>query len=332
MKRINSHGFAISTMLYGLLIISSLIIFMLLEMMVFNKKSSSDFVNQVEKELNKFSDRVITNAPVIVPEKASAYTYNSSTCTTGNEAGCLATNCYNNNAANSCPAGTIINYKVKEGEIVTFHVVTDLGTKLVLQSQRNIVYNTPWNSAAADNSRGPMTILPILENATSSWVNVNELVYQPGNTKFEWVGSSFVTPTHSMGCSLQNVGGSCAKDSYVLAARRARARLLTFWEAINLGCYTFPGEKRCPVWLYNYLYHSVDNGGTANENSYQFDIDNKGYWLLSVSSTRDANAWTITTDSDNNDGLRSDITTSREYGARAVVEVNKSSVKSQIEG
>lgn len=57
MKEINNKGFAISTMLYGLLIIGALIIFMLLSIISFTKKSSTDFINQVEKELNEFAEK-----------------------------------------------------------------------------------------------------------------------------------------------------------------------------------------------------------------------------------------------------------------------------------
>lgn len=56
MKKLNNQGFAISTMLYGLLIIAVLIIFMLLSIISFTKKSSTDFVNQVEQELNAFAE------------------------------------------------------------------------------------------------------------------------------------------------------------------------------------------------------------------------------------------------------------------------------------
>lgn len=48
-------GFAITTMLYGLLIIASLVTFMLLGLVSFNKKSSSNFVNDVEDEMLTYS-------------------------------------------------------------------------------------------------------------------------------------------------------------------------------------------------------------------------------------------------------------------------------------
>ena len=39
-----------------------------------------------------------------------AYTYNSSSCVTGEEETCVETSCYENSSVGSCPAGTIIKY------------------------------------------------------------------------------------------------------------------------------------------------------------------------------------------------------------------------------
>ncbi len=47
----NKKGFAISTMLYGLLIISVIVVFMFVSLANFNTKSNGDFVEEVEKEL-----------------------------------------------------------------------------------------------------------------------------------------------------------------------------------------------------------------------------------------------------------------------------------------
>ena len=56
-------GFAITTMLYGLLIIAALVTFMLLSLVGFNKKSSSDFVSDVEKELLTYSSTLKSTCP-----------------------------------------------------------------------------------------------------------------------------------------------------------------------------------------------------------------------------------------------------------------------------
>lgn len=55
-NKIGNKGFAITTMLYGLLIIAILVIFMLLSLVSFNKKSTNDFVKGVENELNAFAN------------------------------------------------------------------------------------------------------------------------------------------------------------------------------------------------------------------------------------------------------------------------------------
>lgn len=49
----NNRGFAISTIIYGLLILSSAILFLLLGTMSFTREENRDFVEEIEKELNE---------------------------------------------------------------------------------------------------------------------------------------------------------------------------------------------------------------------------------------------------------------------------------------
>jgi len=49
----NEKGFAISTILYGILMMAMLIMTLLIGTMAFSRKSNVDFVNKIEEELNK---------------------------------------------------------------------------------------------------------------------------------------------------------------------------------------------------------------------------------------------------------------------------------------
>ncbi|MBR4619023.1 MAG: hypothetical protein IKO49_06930 [Bacilli bacterium] len=55
MKRLNNKGFAISTIFYSIIIIAVLIMAMLYSTLIFRKKSSNDFVDTMENNLNKDS-------------------------------------------------------------------------------------------------------------------------------------------------------------------------------------------------------------------------------------------------------------------------------------
>ena len=55
MKRLNNRGFAISTLLYGLMLMSLLIVFALLGNLGTSRQNTSSFVDKVEDELNRFS-------------------------------------------------------------------------------------------------------------------------------------------------------------------------------------------------------------------------------------------------------------------------------------
>ena len=230
-----------------------------------------------------------------------AYTYNSSTCVTGEESTCVETSCYENSSVGSCPAGTIIKYAVNDTEKKYFHVLHDDGETMTLQQRENTVYNTAWYSSSADNSKGPLTILPALESATSGWTNVNDQTYTMGTTTFK-------TNAYT-GCA----SSECTTNTYTLGQRTGKARMITMQEAIALGCTI--RERSCPNFMYNYLKESTSYGGTVNDTT---GGDNSIYWTMSANSSDTNDAWYVA-----HSGFVYYGTASASGGARAVVVVSK---------
>ena len=278
----------------------------------------------VQDALDELSDKSkLKNRKNIV----EAYTYNqtigaSNYCVTGDEETCVETTCYQNKTSGSCPAGTIIVYKVNDNKTVRFHVMYDNGDTLTMQSQRNTIYNTEWIDAAdyaaentdgticsytSCNDEGPITILNALESATAGWTNVNTLTYTIGTTTFKT--NAFT------GCSSYS---ECTTNTYTLSERSAKARMITLQEAAILGCTTT--SKSCPVWLYNYLSTSTENGGTISDTYVGPNGNtNDGYWLITANNSHAFYVWNI-----NFRGYTGyNDTVNGDRGARAVVEINK---------
>lgn len=53
---LNNKGFAISTVLYSLLVMAMLILFLLIGNLSFERRSTNDLVNTIKDELNFFVD------------------------------------------------------------------------------------------------------------------------------------------------------------------------------------------------------------------------------------------------------------------------------------
>ncbi len=230
------------------------------------------------------------------------YSYNetgSNLCITGNESTCKETTCYRSGI---CKAGDIIDYKVNDSETIRFHVMFDDCGTLTMQSQKNTVYHVSWYNES-DISNGPYTILSKLETETNDWSNVNDLTYSLGTTVFK--KNSYT------GCNPYN---SCAINDYTLDNRTGKSRMLSLQEATVLGCTHV--SQSCPVWMYNYLYNSISNGGTADDPSYYLNL---AYWTVSTVRYYSNLAWYI----DNGGKILYGNVSYSHYGARAVVEVSK---------
>ena len=237
----------------------------------------------------------------------AAYTYSTSSsnkCITGEELTCEKTTCYQQKTSGSCPAGTIVKYKVNDTTIMNFHVMFDNGSTMTMQSQRTIIYNVKWYEEGGNNTSGPINVLSALEDVTDGWSNVNNQTYTLGTT-------SFKTNAYT-GCSTYN---SCASNIYTLSARTGRARIISLQEAVALGCTST--SSSCPIWMYNYMSSSTSYSGTENDTGN--GTNNKAYWTLQARDGGNLSAiWNIGTS-----GSVGSLSYANAVGARAVVVVSK---------
>ncbi len=171
-------------------------------------------------------------------------------CVTGKESTCVELT----KRPNTYETGTIIKYKVNDTKELYFHVMFDEKDTLLLQQRENTVYNIAWYAGSTnDNTKGSLTILTSLEDATSEWSNVLNQTYTLGTTVFK--DNAFTA------CNWVSV--SCSSSKYTLKERTAKARMISPQETKALGCTS--KYQSCPVWMYNYLHDSTSYGGTVNQ-------------------------------------------------------------------
>ena len=282
-------------------------------------KSNLDFPTG-KQALTKIDSNVIQAYNYQEDKTATNY------CINGEEETCEKTTCLENSDANSCTQGTIVRYAVSDTENHYFYVLHDDGATLTLQQRENTVKNVPWISKEdyiaaggteaeygtdGNNTKGPITAITKLEEATKTWSNVNDMTYQMGTTNFN--GTNAFT-----GCtSDSNYKITCSVNTYnsdeatlTFPKRTAKARMITAQEASSTSCLvwkdgltdsTIMGNSinaynvgSCPDWVHNYLYQSTSYGGSYNDNTVNKDgIYNYNYWIMSAISSSSAGVWTV---------------------------------------
>ena len=293
----------------------------------YSNESSKLVADNVQEAIDEVYDKSFSKTPIAAYE----YSEQDPKCINGEEKNCVKTDCYKK--GKTCEQGTVIKYYVNDSEFHYFYVLRDDGIKITMQQRENTIRNIAWHAGENNNSKGPDTILPQLEAATSTWVNVNVLEYELGVTTLydnAYTGCTY-TADYKIKCETNTYTNS------VLGTRKARARMITALEASATGCLVWKDEKinpniippsidannrgSCPRWMYNYLYQSTSYGGNYNS-----DIVNEngvydgGYWTMSANFDIVTFAWRVL-----NSGYLDNTgnTTTNADGARAVVEINK---------
>ena len=298
----------------------------------YSNENSKLVADNVQEAIDEVYDKSFNK------ELITAYEYSEEDpkCINGEEKTCVKTDCYKK--GKTCEQGTVIKYYVKENEYHYFYVLHDDGTKIIMQQRENTIRNISWHAGEQDNSKGPDTILPALEQATSTWVNVNVLEYEPGVTT--------LYENANTGCTF-NSGTSgdykirCETNTYtssVLGVRKARARMITALEAGSTGCLVYkdgdtdnrvipPGMNAwnngsCPDWMHNYLCQSTSSGGSYNDDTVNENgINDFAYWTMSAYSGDTTRAWYVYRGGYLS--INGSYSTNLDIGARAVVEITK---------
>ena len=274
-------------------------------------------------------------------------------CINGEEETCEKTTCLENSDANSCTQGTIVRYAVNDTESHYFYVLHDDGATLTLQQRENTVKNVPWISKEdyitaggteaeygtdGNNTKGPITAIKKLEEATKTWSNVNDMTYQMGTTNFNgtnaFTGCTYSTTDYKNTCSVNTYNSDA--NSLTFPKRTAKARMITAQEVSSTSCLVWKDGSKdstimgssinasndgsCPDWMHNYLYQSTSYGGSYNDNTVNENgTYNYDYWTMSANSSDSPNAWLVRRAG----SLSSDITSNAGIGARAVVVISK---------
>ncbi len=174
-------------------------------------------------------------------------------------------------------SGTIVKYKVNDTKELYFHIISDNGDTLTMQQRENTIY-------ALDQT------------------------YTLGTTVFK--DNAFT------GCSINAANNlTCTKNTYTLSTRTTKVRMITIQELLSLGC-TYSNQT-CPVFTYNYLKDSLNNGATVNQTGGDYG-NNYSYWTATANSTTSSYAWYV----DSRSRVDGSFTATN-AGARAVIVIEK---------
>lgn len=309
-------------------------------------KSNLDFPTG-KQALTKIDSNVIQAYNYQEDKTATNY------CINGEEETCEKTTCLENSDANSCTQGTIVRYAVSDTENHYFYVIHDDGATLTLQQRENTVKNVPWISKEdyiaaggteaeygtnGNNTKGPITAITKLEEATKTWSNVNDMTYQMGTTNFN--GTNAFT-----GCTIDsNSKATCSVNTYnsdeavlTFPKRTAKARMITAQEVSSTSCLVWKDGSKdstimdnsinanndgsCPDFMHNYLYQSASLGGSYEDNTVnENEMHNYDYWTMSSSSSNSPDVWYVSRGGHfHYYGHPSDTNN----GARAVIQIDK---------
>ena len=283
--KLNNKGFAISTIMYMILILAVILILATLSILgsrklIIDKVKDETYNNIYRMHLARENVEAVINptingAPVgITPE--------------------VDTN------GNIVPGST---FKIKVNDADTdgsiFYVLSNDGEYVNLIAQQNITIdgtftsepqdNDEWYVTSQDNRYGPQTAYTYLNKATNNWTNIpiiQNLIYEDEghkiNSDYGYQGIKTIYDRRSENY-ITTITPLSTDYGNPVTYKNMRARLPYVSEITeNTTCevnVSTTNNGSCPIWMVNYLYttdyYLVEDGKINSTGA------NAGYWLLS---------------------------------------------------
>ncbi len=149
--KMNNKGFAISTILYSLLVMATLILFLLVGNLSFERNTTDDFVDNIEKELNSFYETSEVNNTLLSDALLSNLNEN---------------NYYNDGTDTFITGKDPNNYILYTGKVWRAVLINNTSKTVKIITQDNV--NTMIFSAVGDNNFDNSDIKTWLNDTSSS--------------------------------------------------------------------------------------------------------------------------------------------------------------------
>jgi len=249
--KLNNRGFAISGILYSILILFVTLFIGILALLATTKFSFDKIKNDIVGKLEK-----------------NQYISSDYSCVTDRNLVCSEEDIKSDE-------GILVNVRVNDSENYDFYVIEDTGSKLTLIMDRNLGATVAWYADASDNSKGPLTALNYLNSETAGWKNISAIgsyTYDNNlNGTTNTYGYQKLEITNGAGILTSQDG----KTQTELTGT-SRVRLLTEEEVQILKT---ANSNKTPKWLYANLRTTSDDTSLP-----------PGYWFLTVDSSTATNA------------------------------------------
>ena len=301
MKKINNKGFAISTIIYSILIIAILIMGMLYSTIAFRKKTSSDFTHKVEEQLNNLEVKSYTICKKATSKHQDKYgtLINGDTLVVG--------------AAFDCDVNGDGEFNSDSERF--YYLSPENGTSsdnIVLIYYSN-TYTDAGNSITTPNNNLKIAYDEEASSSTTNQVSPKKAKeFLPTSSELSWKNSSLIKPGtgDNQEVDIKDENGDAKVQNFSYNGYSARfPRLSELKFALEKNTIVDPAK-------YNFFFEGTVVSG-------QTDCT-EGYWIEDVSSDDKSKAWVF-------DAKNKKITTvlgntNDKYGVRPVIVVNKENV------